>query len=191
MPARSRAIAHRVRHRIASAQQGFEILHAGRHLAVIGVHQRQAVDLLRQCDRDRRERLVDQQHLGAAVAHRILVFKLAPADVERDHDASRPSGGQIDFEIAIGVQRQNRDTVAGVDAECPEAGGKTRHALAGLAPGAPPCTENRRQPIGIDLQDPAQSMRDVHFRPPLAGLLFLVGDGLRFRAGALASPSVS
>ena len=119
------------------------------------------------------KRLVDEQDVGAAIAHGVLVFERAPADIERHDHRAGPGGGEIKFEIAVGVERQDRDAVAGVGAERAEPRSQPRHALADLPPVPAPVAEHRREAVGIDLQRAPQSMRNIHRVPPL--------DFLRFR----------
>ena len=159
-------LAHGVRDGLALRDQRFVVLHAGGRLAVIGIDQLEARVGLGQGRADRCERLVDEQDLRAAIAHRVLVFQRAPADIERHDDGAGPADGEIELEIAVGVQRQHRNAIAVLGAESADSGGEASDAIADLAPVAPAFTADDREPVWIDLQRAAQSVRDVHLDPP-------------------------
>jgi hypothetical protein len=71
------------------------IVHAGGRLAVVGVDQLQTGNRLGKRGTDRRKGFVHEQHAGAAIAHGILVFERAPADVERHNHGAGPAGGKV------------------------------------------------------------------------------------------------
>ncbi|MEY9615340.1 hypothetical protein ABIF21_008214 [Bradyrhizobium elkanii] len=172
--------AHGIGHRCAARDQRLVILHAGRRLALVGIDQLQAGDGACQRRADRRKRLVDEQDRCAAVAQRVLVLQRRPADVERHDHGAGPADGEVELEIAVGVERQDRDAVAVQRAEGADRGGKAGDAVADLAPVAPPLTADDCEPVWIDLQRAPQSVRDVHSSPPL----------MRFPCEAVCPPSL-
>ena len=184
------ALAHRIRHRRAALDQLFVIVHAGWRLAIIGINQLEARDRIGERGGDGGKGLVDEQDAGAAVAHGVFVLQRAPADVERHDHGAGPAGREIELEIAVGIERQDRDAVAGLRAEGADAGGKPRHAVADLAPVLPPIAIDDGKAVRIDLQRAPQAVRDVHRDTP-RDLRFLTG-GLSafFRVDLIASPSV-
>ena len=134
--------AHRIRNRFAPQQQRLVAFHSGRQVAVVGIDQFQTWQGFRQGNTDRCKRLVDDQNAGAAIAHGVLVFNRAPADVKRHDHRAGPCRGQIEFEIAVGVLRQDSDAVAWIGTEEAQSGGQPRHALPDLAPMPPSVAEH-------------------------------------------------
>ena len=184
------AIAHRIRHRLAAFDQRLVPFHSRRRFAFVGVDQLQARNSLRQRRADGGKRLVDEQDVGAAIAHGVFVLERAPADVERHDDGAGPAGGQIKLEIAVGVERQHRDAVADAGAERTNSCGKPRHAFADIAPVSPPLAAHDGEPVRIDLQRAPQPVRDVHFVPPGDFLCFAGGFSVFFFGDLAAMPSV-
>ncbi len=158
---------HRIRNWFAPKQQRLVTFHSGRYIALVGVDQLQPGQGFGQRDTDRCKRLVDHQNVGAAIAHGVLVFNRAPTDVERHDHSACPCGGQIEFDIPVGVLRQDGDAVAGIGAERTQASRQPRHTLPDLAPIPPSVAKYRRKTVRIDLQRAPQSMGNVHFDLPL------------------------
>ena len=67
--------AHRIRNWLASCSSDLVAFHSGRHVAVVGIDQLQAGNRFRQSGARRCERLVDDQDVGAAIAHARLRFQ--------------------------------------------------------------------------------------------------------------------
>ena len=181
---------HRIGHRRAALDQLFEIVHARRRLAVVGIDQLQAGDGLYERQADRRKRLVHEQDAGAAIAHGVLVLQRAPADVERNDHGAGPARRKVKLEIAVGVHRQHRDAIAGLRTEGADSRREPRHALADLAPVLPSLATDDGQAIRIDLQRTTQSMSDVHRFPPRTFFTLDGGFSAFFFDDFAAIPSV-
>jgi hypothetical protein len=98
-----------------------------------------------------RKGLVDEEYPGAAIAHGVFVLQRAPADVERHDHRAGPAGREIKFEIAVGIQREHRNAIAGRSAERADAGGELCHAVADLAPVLAPVATDNGKAVRIDL----------------------------------------
>ena len=121
-----------------------------RHLAVVGIDQLEARDrAFASAAPTAAKALSTNRMLGAAIAHGVLVLQRAPADVERHDHGAGPAGGQIKFEIAVGIERQDRDAVAGLRAERADAGGQPRDAVADLAPVFRRSPQTMARPFGL------------------------------------------
>ena len=172
-------LAHRVRHRRTACDQRLVILHAGGRVGVVGKDRRQVADRPGKRGADRGEGAVDDQKPGAAIAQRVLVFKRAPADVERHDHGAGPCRRQIKFEIAVGIQHQHRDAVPAFDAERPERRRQPRHAIADLLPGPAAIAEDGRWSMPVDLQRAPQTVSHVHVvLPEIADCIPRVSSGL-------------
>ena len=79
-----------------------------------------------------RESIIDDQHRRPAVAQGVFDFRLAPADVHRHNDGTGPCNGKIEFQIAILIKHQHRNTITRADIHRAQRTGETRDALTDL-----------------------------------------------------------
>ena len=107
--------------------------HAGRHFAIVAVHQGlEALRGLAQQGRLRREVAVHQQDAGVAVIERVADLGRAPAHVDGvDHATAPPHAVEV-LHVADGVQRHHADTVAGLHAQLAQHAGQAGHAVGQL-----------------------------------------------------------
>ena len=121
---------------------------------------------------------------GAAIAHGVFVLQRAPADVERHDHRAGPAGGEIELEIAVGIERQDRDAIAIAGAERADA--RRRGAPRGRrlrARSARRSPQTMASPFGLICSARRKSVGDVHRDPPLDLLLLPGGLSAFFLVG--------
>src|SRR5579883_2166290 len=108
------------------------------------------------------EGIVDEERDSTTVVERVDIFGDRPANIERDENGANPGHGGEIFEVAVGIERQNSDTVARCDAEGFESAGKPRHAVLELSPALRACSEGRGTAVAVLLNIAPDALRDRH-----------------------------
>ena len=102
----------------------------------------------------------------------------------------RPRGhAEIKLDVAVGVQHQHGDAIAGLDAEVLQCAGEPGNPVAELAPCPAPISEYGGEAAAIDLKQSSQSMGNVDDAPFLSRALlpFASTTMSRDRYGAFGS----
>ncbi|MNO44993.1 hypothetical protein D3C76_352500 [compost metagenome] len=151
--------------------QLLETQHAHRHFALAGIDKPWHMagtdaDLLGQWCKV----FVDDKDAGTAIVQRIDDLRHAPADVHRvEHPAAPPHAHDV-LQIAVGVERQHADPIAGRHAQTLQGTRQASDAITKLAIGPTAITENRRELNRVLLQRALQALGHVHGIWPFQGV---------------------
>ena len=116
----------------------------------------------------RRQGVVDQQDAGVGVVQAVRHLLGAPPGVDRVQDRIGPRHPEQVLEVAVAVERQDRDAVTAGHAEGVQRVGQSGDAVAELGEGALTIPADRGDPIRRLHQRPMQALGDVHHGPPVA-----------------------
>ena len=130
-------------------------------------HRLQLRALLAQRRDVRRHGVVDQQDAGVGVVQAVGHLLGAPPRVDRVEDGVGPRHPEQVLEVAVAVERQDRDAVAAGHADGVQRVGEPGDAIAELGEGALPIPADRGDPIRRLDQRPMQALGDVHAAPPV------------------------
>jgi len=103
---------------------------------------------------------------GGAILQSVAVLGDAPADVQGHDDCPGPACSEIKFQIAAGVQHQDRNAIALRHAELPECAGQAADPLPDLGPGQFALALENGDAPRLKLKRAPQPVRNVHVPLP-------------------------
>jgi hypothetical protein len=113
----------------------------------------------------RLHRAVDEQHARPGIFEDVPDLRRCQPGVHRHHDRANPGDGVQKLEVAVAVERQDRDTIAGPHADFLESTRDPRDAVGRLRPDAPPLPEHRGFFPRTDLRCAPQPLSQIHGTP--------------------------
>ncbi|MNN56586.1 hypothetical protein D3C81_1715260 [compost metagenome] len=153
----------RVFNRFALGDQGFVIEHALGRFAVTGInHQADALGLDSHLGPQFLEGVIDDQHAGLRVIQGVDDLGRAPADVDRIEHGIGPRYCLVVLDVALGVEREHRYTLATGHAQALERASQPGNAIAQLGESHTAALITNCRGIGALLPMALQPLGHVH-----------------------------